>query len=109
MVPVVGNWSSTPAGALHYTQVNTPMGWISETALALACNASEVLNRLREGGGRATLMHSNGRGWDGKEALGYGVQVLGLAARLGDQTAIHHLELLNVGKNATLFLELPQE
>ena len=109
MVPVVGNWQSTPYGIHRFDQVNTPMGWISETALSLACNASEVLSKLRDGGGRATLLHSNGRGWDGKEALGYGVQVLGLAVRLGDGAAIHHLELLNVGKNVTLFLELPQE
>lgn len=109
MVPVVGNWSGTPAAVLEYTKVRTPMGWISETALALACNASEVLSKLRDGGGMGSLIHSSGQGWNGKEALGHGVLVLRVAARLGDQTANHHLDLLKLGKIATIFVELPQE
>lgn len=94
MVPVVGNWSSTPSGALRYTQVSTPMGWISETALALACNANETLGRTRAGTGMASLIRVTGQGWNGKEAFGYAVIVLGMATQLGDQTAAHHLELL---------------
>lgn len=109
MVPVVGNWQSTPYGIHRFDQVNTPMGWISETALSLACNASEVLSKLRDGGGMGSLIHSSGQGWNGKEALGNGVLVLGMAARLGDGAAIHHLELLKLGKIATIFVELPQD
>jgi hypothetical protein len=94
MVPVVGNWSSTPAGVLEYTKVRTPMGWISETALALGCNASETLSRTRVGTGMASLIRVTGQGWNGKEAFGYAVIVLRMASQLGDQTAAHHLELL---------------
>ncbi|QLG11016.1 hypothetical protein HLB42_09700 [Deinococcus sp. D7000] len=85
----VGNWGGAPTGTVWYTKLHTPMGWISESAVALA--VSGPLERVRAGGGLATLIHASGRGWAGGPARTAGAAVLALAVSLGDQTALTHL------------------
>ncbi|AFD25814.1 hypothetical protein [Deinococcus gobiensis] len=106
MTPVVGNWPSTPAAGLWYSEVHTPMGWVAESALAVRCNAEPYLGRLRNGQGLVSLIHANGRGWNGAEARAYAAVVLGMAADLGDKRAIDNLKLLIVRESGTISLEL---
>lgn len=96
MTPVVGNWGGAPYGVHHYAEISTPMGWVSEAAIAHRCNMDPLLGRLRAGGGLGSLIHGSGTGWNGQEAQAYAVAVLALAVSLGDTRAIDHLNLLKL-------------
>lgn len=88
MTPVVGNWAEKPWGHCLYTEIHTPLGWISERAVARLCSADPLLSRVRGGGGLATLCDERG-GWNrnGEQARAYARAVLTLADQLGDERA----------------------
>lgn len=93
MVPVVGNWGGSPWSSVTYTLIETPMGRVSQSAVARLCSADEWLSEVQKGEGLATLIHASGRGWAGQRAREYGRAALQLAAALGDPCAeeLQHL------------------
>lgn len=98
MTPVVGNWSAGDV-MLKTVEVITPMGWVSESALARHCNADTLLETVRRGAGLTSLVDERG-GWTSprERAMAYAVSVLKLAAFLGDPKAVTYLSyLLNSG------------
>ena len=90
---IVGKYGRGQA-RLSYSQVLTPMGWVSELSLARAISESgcAALERVRHGGGLASLVDQRG-GWHAHKtkALEYALSVLTLAAKLGDVKADNHL------------------
>lgn len=87
-----------PNGWIIYRSVSTPIGWISESALARALSESgDHLEKLRRGTAAQSLCRAEG-GWEAPKArfVGYAVQVLELAVSLGDKEALKHLEAIRV-------------
>ena len=85
MTPIVGNYSRGQA-YLTYTEVRTPMGLVSESALARAISESgcPALERARKGSGLRSLLRQDGYRWadGGDEAA---EQILRVAQLLGDE------------------------
>lgn len=105
MTVIVGNYGRGQA-TLTYRRVYTPLGWLSESAVGAAISRQGgYLERVRQGQGLSSLIHSNGRGWNGPDAKAYALEVLALAAELGDQQAIHQRDLLNVGETDTILVD----
>ena len=105
MTVIVGNYGRGQA-TLTYRRVYTPLGWLSESAVGAAISRQGgYLDRVRQGQGLSSLIHSNGRGWNGPDAKAYALEVLALAAELGDQQAIHQRDLLNVGETDTILVD----
>lgn len=81
-------------GDVLYTHVLTPIGWVSENTLGKELGHYPELERLHHGGGLASLIHPNGRGWNNENAPAYAGAVLKLAVGLGDEIAAAHLAVL---------------
>ena len=80
---------------LHYRQMHTPLGWVSESAISAACNACPLLARLRDGGGPVSLLRETGAFVHPVDrARAYALAVLELAAHLGDERAGSALQTL---------------
>ncbi len=79
---------STPIGALTVTRV----------ALAITDQASPLLERARSGKGLESLIHQNGRGWNGATAPAYAAAVLKLAMAPGNpKPVVYHSSFSVVG------------
>ncbi|THF88408.1 hypothetical protein E7T09_04160 [Deinococcus sp. KSM4-11] len=91
----VGNYGLAGA-TITYSHVHTPLGWISENALAatLRQHDGQLLDRIRAGQGLSTLLHASGRGWAGEQARNYARTALSVAASLGDPEALTCLQAL---------------
>lgn len=96
---IVGQYTrgGSSIAALTFSEVHTPLGWVSEVAVARLCGADPLLERLRCGGGLATLCQSGG-GWHQhrQQAQAYALAVLGMAQELGDERAKTALEALKL-------------
>ncbi|WP_019008964.1 hypothetical protein [Deinococcus aquatilis] len=94
MIPVVGNWNAAPAGVTRYTEIKTPLGWLSERAVQEAMKKAEdpMLGPIQRGMGLASLADERG-GWSPhrQQAMAYAVAVLTVAQLLGDPQAATHL------------------
>lgn len=94
MTPVVGNWNAAPTGVTRYTEVLTPLGWLSQRAVTGAMKKAEdpMLGPIQRGMGLASLADERG-GWSPhrQQALAYAVAVLTVAQLLGDPHAAIHL------------------
>jgi hypothetical protein len=101
----IGNWASSGgSGSYRYAEllVSTPIGALPVTHVAQAITAqrSELLERVRGGGGLASLVDERG-GWASprERAVAYAVAALTLAVTLGDREAEGMLACLkNVGE-----------
>lgn len=92
MVAIVGNYGRGQA-TLTFSKVYTPLGWLSESAVAQAISrAGGLLERVREGKGLSSLIDERG-GWHPQKgrALEYARAALALAVELGDTAAGAHL------------------
>lgn len=94
----VGSGSSGGQSGSYWatiTQVITPHGSVSESAIAALCNADPFLSRIRAGLALASLIDERG-GWASPKgpAVVYALAVLTLATRLGDTRAETHLPQL---------------
>lgn len=96
----IGNWAGGVGQYGSYKgaedMLSTPIGALTVTRVALAITdqASPLLERLRSGKGPDSLIHSNGRGWNGENAPAYAAAVLALAMALGDTQAVfYHSDL----------------
>jgi len=93
----VGGLGGPPIAALHFEQVSTPIGWLSERAVgeAITRSGQPCLERLQKGGGPSTLIDASGRWRTDREAtLTCAAAVLALAVELGDLQAQQHLEVV---------------
>ncbi|MFC6591691.1 hypothetical protein ACFP81_06475 [Deinococcus lacus] len=86
MVAIVGNYGRGQA-TLGFTEVKTPIGWLSEAALGRAITESGcgALERARRGTGLGSLLRDTGRWVTGGADAGRAV--LEIAASLGDERA----------------------
>ena len=93
----IGNWAGSAGAFGSYkdseTMVSTPIGALTATRVALAITdqRSELLERVRAGRGPESLIHQNGRGWNGENAPAYAAAVLLLATSLGDTHPLKYL------------------
>jgi hypothetical protein len=88
------------------TALMTPMGEVREVEVGRIISQLELsgtpdgrllgkrLADLRSGKGLGTLIHANGRGWNGTTAPEYARAVLSVGVRLGDAHAEYHLKHL---------------
>lgn len=96
----VGNWGGSAGAFGSYlaaeAMLSTPVGGLPVTRVALAITdqGSRELERIRAGQGPESLIHQNGRGWNGESARAYAAAVLALAAALGDEQARIHQSAL---------------
>lgn len=84
-----------PEAWIHGHLMRTPIGEVSERAVARLCEGNEHLERLRAGRGLVSLCREEG-GWNRERdaALAYARAVLTLAAALGDERAAKVLPAL---------------
>lgn len=89
----VGNYGRGQA-VLHYRQILTPAGWLSEAAVVALINesGSEHLERVRHERGLTTLLRAGGR--FAKRGADAARDVLELAELLGDEQAANSLVVL---------------
>jgi len=104
-VVAVGGLGGPPVAALHFEQVSTPIGWLSERAVgeAITRSGQPSLERLQKGGGPSSLIDDRG-GWrsDREMTLTCAAALLTLAVELGDDQAQHHLGVvLRAAKNSS--------
>jgi hypothetical protein len=97
MVPVAMGSSSSMGSSILYTQIHTPLGWLSERAVSEAMRkaADPMLEPIKRGMGLGSLIHHSGRGWAGDQAKAYAHAVLTVAVALGDPAALAHISQLS--------------
>lgn len=99
MTVIVGNYGRGQA-TLQFSHVWTPLGWLSESAVAQAVSRQGGLDRVRAGTSLSSLIDPCG-GWHQEKmrALTYAVAVLAVASDLGDDDANTHSPNLNFPKD----------
>ncbi|MFT2719723.1 hypothetical protein ACMT4L_06915 [Deinococcus sp. A31D244] len=102
----IGQYGGPPCAVLFISRLHLPHGSVSERAAAEICNADPLLERVRAGGGLATLVQERGWHQHRADALAYAKAVLRLAAILGDSRADEALSIIHAldpaNKSATL-------